>query len=154
MIQPLRAVHRRAFVALAFVLPAILLVGLGGRRPRPQAGENAAQAPASANLVKKSDNLWHAHSITTEFSSDSSNPPVFYVVLRPAQPLNEPDLLLYWSAREPQGNMLPDEVRLLGAFAAGKTSALPLDRAQPGYLVLYSGAHQAVVDSALVEKLP
>ena len=34
MIQPLRAVHRRAFVALAVVLPAILLIGLGARRPR------------------------------------------------------------------------------------------------------------------------
>ena len=33
MIQPLRVVHRRAFVALALVLPAILLIGLGARRP-------------------------------------------------------------------------------------------------------------------------
>ncbi len=29
MIQPLGAVHRRAFIALALVLPAILLIGLG-----------------------------------------------------------------------------------------------------------------------------
>ncbi len=33
MIQPLRVVHRRAFVALSLVLPAILLIGLGARRP-------------------------------------------------------------------------------------------------------------------------
>ena len=31
MIQPLRAVHRRAFVTLTLVLPAILLIGLGAR---------------------------------------------------------------------------------------------------------------------------
>ena len=33
MIHPLRAVHCRAFVALALVLPAILLIGLEARRP-------------------------------------------------------------------------------------------------------------------------
>lgn len=31
MIQPLRTVHRRAFFALAVVLPAILLAGIEGR---------------------------------------------------------------------------------------------------------------------------
>ena len=41
MIQPLRAVHRRAFVALALVLPTILLIGLGARRPRLGPGANA-----------------------------------------------------------------------------------------------------------------
>ena len=38
MIQPLRVIHRRAFVALAVVLPAILLIGLEARRP----GQDAA----------------------------------------------------------------------------------------------------------------
>ena len=33
MIQPLRAVHRRAFVALALILPAILLAGIEARHP-------------------------------------------------------------------------------------------------------------------------
>jgi hypothetical protein len=41
MIQPLRTAHRRLFVALAFVLAAILLIGLGARRP--QAAHTAAK---------------------------------------------------------------------------------------------------------------
>ena len=40
MIQPLRAVHRRTFVALALLLPTILLMGLGARRPRLGPGAN------------------------------------------------------------------------------------------------------------------
>lgn len=48
MIQPLRTVHRRTFVALAFVLLAILLIGLGARRPHPST--HAAPMPASASL--------------------------------------------------------------------------------------------------------
>ncbi len=33
MIQPLRRVHRRAFLVLAIVLPVILFVGLRARHP-------------------------------------------------------------------------------------------------------------------------
>jgi hypothetical protein len=38
MIQTLRVAHRRAFVGLAVVLPAILLVVLGARTSRPREG--------------------------------------------------------------------------------------------------------------------
>ncbi len=156
MIQPLRAVHRRAFVALALVLPAILLAGLGARRsrPQPQSEGNDPKAPASAQLLKKADTLWQRHTIQTEFYSEASDAQDFYVVLHPAQTLNEPDLLLYWATSEPQGNTLPPEARLLGSLAPGKIFSLHLDGERAGHLVLYSGAHQAVVDIATVEKLP
>jgi hypothetical protein len=154
MIQPLRTVHRRAFVALAVLLPAILVVGLTARRPRWHPGAIVSQLPATAHLIRKSDGLWRKHAIETEFYRDSNASQDNYVVLLPPQDLNEPDLLLYWAATEPQGNSLPPQAQLVGVFAAGKTLKLPSNSARAGRLVMYSLAHQAVVDTAAVEKLP
>ena len=56
MIQPLRVVHRRAFVALALVLPAILLIGLGARRPRLGPSAHATDVPDTGNMVRESSN--------------------------------------------------------------------------------------------------
>ena len=152
MIQPLRTVHRRAFVALALVLPAVVLVGLGARRPRPRPTAQVAAVPASAYVVRESGKLWHKHSIRSAFYSDTNNPQDMYVVLQPAQELNEPDLLLYWADTEPERNSLPAQARLLGAFVAGCPFALQGER--EGLLVLYSLAHQEISDTATVEKLP
>ena len=103
MIQPLRTVHRRVFITLALMLPTIVLVGLGARRPRPRPVAQVAAVPASAYLVRESGKLWHKHSIRSAFYSDANNPKDMYVVLRPTQELHEPDLLLYWAGAEPQG---------------------------------------------------
>jgi hypothetical protein len=154
MIEPLRTVHRRAFVALALVLLATLLAGLGARRSRPQLGSDDSKVPASARLLRKADTSWQRHTIQTDFYSDARDAHDFYVVLHPAQKLNEPDLLLYWTPSQPEGNTLPPESRLLGSFASGKNFSLYLGGERAGHLLLYSGAHQAVVDVAKVEKLP
>ncbi len=154
MIQPLRAVHRRAFVALALVLPAILLIGLGARRPRLGPSAHATDAPDTGNMVRESGNLWQKHSIQSRFYRKPERPLDTYVVLLPAQELNEPDLLLYWATNSPQGNVLPGEAQLVGAFTAGKAFLLPLNEKRAGHLVLFSQAHQTVFDSARVEKLP
>ena len=103
MIQPLRAVHRRAFVALALVLPAILLIGLGARRPRLGPGAHATDVPGTGNMVSESSNLWQKHSIQSRFYSKPDRPLDRYVVLLPAQELNEPDLLLYWASQRTGG---------------------------------------------------
>ncbi len=154
MIQPLRAVHRRAFVALALVLPAILLIGLGARRPRLGPSAHATDAPDTGNMVRESGNLWQKHSIQSRFYRKPERPLDTYVVLLPAQELNEPDLLLYWATNSPQGNVLPGEAQLVGAFTAGKAFLLPLNEKRAGHLVLFSPAHQTVFDTARVEKSP
>jgi sirohydrochlorin ferrochelatase len=154
MIQPLRAVHRRAFVALALVLPAILLIGLGARRPRPGPSAHATEVPATAYLVRESSGLWQKHAIQSKFYSKSDRPQDIYVVLQPARELNEPDLLLYWAANAPQGRSLPTEAQLVGSFTAGKAFVLPLSVARAGHLILFSLPHQTVFDTARVEKLP
>ena len=154
MIQPLRAVHRRAFVALALVLPAILLIGLGARRPRLGPSAHATDVPDTGNMVRESSTLWQKHSIQSRFYDKPDRPLDTYVVLLPAQELNEPDLLLYWATNAPLGNILPGEARLVSAFTAGKAFLLPLNEKAAGHLVLFSPAHQTVVDSARVERLP
>ena len=154
MIQPLRAVHRRAFVTLALVLPAILLIGLGGRRSRPGPGGHPVDLPATAYVVRESSNLWQKHAIQSKFYSRSDRPQDIGIVLQPAEEFNEPDLLLYWAAIAPEGNSLPKEARLVGAFTKGKVLPLPLNEKRAGYLVLFGQAHQTVFDAARVEKLP
>jgi hypothetical protein len=150
MIQPLRAAHRRAFVALGLVLPAILLAGLRARRPRSPVSQIGAQTPDSAQLVGTSNSLWRNHAIRSELYRNQDG---LYVVLLPVQELNEPDLLVYWTSNPPQGESLPADAMQLGAFAPGKAIALPKVEG-PAHLVLFSLAHHMVVDTAAVDKLP
>ena len=154
MIQPVRTVHRRAFVALALVLPAILLGGIEARHPGTSPTGRSPELPPIAYLVRESNGLWTQHSIATKFYGRSDRPKDIYVVLRPMQPLNEPDLLLYWSTHAPQANSLPSESLLVAPYTADETFALPLEKGRAGYLILFSLAHQTVFDTARVEKLP
>ena len=153
MIQSLRTVHRRIFVALALVLPAFLLLGLGARRPRLNLGTHATNAVDTGNTVRESSTLWQKHSIQSKFYSKPDRPLDTYVVLVPAEELNEPDLLLYWTTNAPQGNILPGEAQIVGAFTTSKTFLLPVNWKGAGYLVLFSPIHQTVFDTARVEKL-
>jgi hypothetical protein len=154
MIQPLRTAHRFAFVALAFVLPLVIVAGLAARRPRLASGSPPVQLPASAQLVRDSGTLWPKHSMRTEFYSDSDRPGEIDVVLIAAEELNEPDLLLYWSVDPPSGGSLPAGARLLGPLSAGRPFVLPPSVDRPGFLVLFSLPHQAVFDTAKVERVP
>jgi hypothetical protein len=154
MIQPLRSVHRYAFVALAVVLPIVIVTGLVAHRPRLSGGAPAAQLPLSMRLVSKSGTLWLKHAVQTEFYSDSTRPAEIYVVLKPTEDFNEPDLLIYWSPKGSRAASLPASARLLGPFATDKPIALPQDQGIAGYLTLFSLAHQTVFDTAKLEKLP
>jgi hypothetical protein len=154
MIQPLRGVHRRAFVVLALGLPAILAIGLGARRPKIGPSAHAIDVRDMENIVMESSNLWQKHAIQSKFYRKSERPQDIYLVLQPAQDLNEPDLLLYWATNEPQGNILPADTQLMGAVTRAKAFLLPLNGKRAGHLILFSPAHQAVFDTAGVEKLP
>jgi hypothetical protein len=154
MIQPLRAVHRRAFVALALVLPAILLIGLGARHPRLGPSVHAPDVPDTGNIVRNSSTLWQKHLIQSRFYSRPDRPQDIYFVLQPTQTLNEADLLIYWVTNTPQGNVLPVDSQLVGPFTPGTAFLLPLKGKRAGQLVLFSPAHQIVFDTARVEKLP
>lgn len=154
MTQPLRAVHRRAFVALALLLPTILLIGLGARRPGLDSNTHPIDVSGTSNIVRDWSNLWQKHVIRSTFYSKPDRPQGIYLVLQPAQGLNEPDLLLYWVTNVPEGNVLPAGAQFVGAFAAGKAFLLPLQEKRAGTLILFSRAHQTVFDTAGVENLP
>ena len=154
MIQPLRTVHRQALVTLALVLPAILLAGIEARHPGTSLTRRAPELPATVYLLRESTGLWSQHSIDTKFYGRADRPKDIYVVLRPMQALNEPDLLLYWSTNTPQGNSLPSQSLLVAPYTADEGFALPLEKQRAGNLILFSLAHQTVFDFARVEKLP
>ena len=105
-------------------------------------------------MQRESSSLWQKHSIRSAFYSRPNRPQEIHVVLLTALELNEPDLLLYWAANAPRGNVLPGNSQLLGALSTGKVFLLPSNEKGAGYLVLFSPAHQTVFDTAAVEKLP
>jgi hypothetical protein len=154
MIQPLRVVHRWAFVMLAPVLSAVLLIGLAARHSRSGPTARGADAPVGMYVVRESSNMWQKHTIQSKFYSKSDRPQDIYLVLQPAKELNEPDLLLYWATNGLDGNVLPAGAQFVGVFAMGKAVLLPPQDKGTGNLVLFSRAHQTAFDTARVEKLP
>jgi hypothetical protein len=122
--------------------------------PTADPSAHAPGVPLTAYVVRDSSNLWQRHAIRSKFYSTSDRPQEIYVLLLPAQDLHEPDLLLYWFTNPLQGKVLSGKAQLLGAFPAGKAFLLPLDENRAGHLALFSPAHQAVIDTARVEKLP
>ena len=153
MIQPLRTTHRKAFAVLAIALPAVFWAGLRAREVRPGQSSAMGTIPSGLYLLRQSDRLWGKHIIQSRFYGDSANGDEVEVFLLPQEEMNDPDLLLYWT-----GDLRPaadiSRWKLLGTFGAGRLFSLPLDAKRGGHLALYSLAHQEVVDSALVERLP
>jgi hypothetical protein len=153
MIQPLRALHRKTFAALAIVLPAMFWIGLRAREVPLRQSSEIVTMPSNMYLLRQSDRLWGKHIIQSKFYGDSANGEEVDVLFLPSPEMNDPDLLLYWT-----GDLRPaTEIsgwKLLGTFKAGRIFSLPFDAKRGGHLALYSLAHQEFVDSALVEKLP
>jgi len=151
MIQSLRSAHRRAWLTLAFILPTVLVVGLTVRRPLLHA-DSKSHKSKTWQPIRQSDQLWKKHAIHSVFLRDTSDPTTVQVVLEPLDDFPAPDLLVYWSRDLSGSDQLPIEAVLLGAFEDGKP--LQLQESNPrGFLILYSLAHQSIVDSASLESL-
>ena len=64
---------------------------------------------------------------------------------------DEPDLLLYWDDRKPEGGTLSEKAILLGSLKGAKPRRLVVPQSVPssvGYVVLFSLAHQKVIAAA------
>jgi len=72
MIQPLRNVHRRAFLALAAILPTILIVGLIARHRNAPVAADTLEA-AEKMRASKVSSRWQKHSIDTYFYATPSH---------------------------------------------------------------------------------
>ena len=151
MIQPLRTVHRHAFIALAALLPIILAAALIARHRIPAVRPAIFIIPQDAFRLSQASATWNKNSFDTEFYSEPKNPSGVLAVLKVRRNLDAPDLLLYWSQSDANSAGLND-ARLLGSFVAGKSYSLPAGTGG-GTLVLYSLAHRQIVDSARIEGL-
>src|SRR5262249_21292532 len=143
--------HRRASMALAIVLPTVLVVGLMARRPLPRTSSKTDNAEVP-QPVRQSDRLWTKHAIHSVFLRNTSDPAMIQLRLEPPEDLSAPDLLVYWSPELSDVNQLPSQAVLLGTLENSKSSQFR--KVSPkGFLILYSLAHQSVVDTASLEGL-
>jgi hypothetical protein len=149
MIQPLRSAHRRTWLALALVLPTVLIVGLMARRPLPRA-DSKINISATRQAIRQSDDLWTKHKIHSVFLRDTSDPTSVQVVLESLGDLSVPDVLVYWSPQLSGSDSLPPNAVLLGALEKRRPWHLP-DSNPKGFLILYSLAHHSIVDAAPLE---
>jgi hypothetical protein len=151
MIQPLRALHRHAFIVLAALLPTILVAALIARHQIPTVRPAIFSIPQDAIPLKQASATWNKNGFNTEFYSEPKNPSGVLAVLKARRDLEEPDLLLYWSQADANSPDL-NAARLLGSFVAGRSYSLPAGT-DGGTLVLYSLAHREIIDSARIEGL-
>ena len=142
MIRPLRRLHRWAITVLAVVVPVLFAVGLAARRPNPVSALPAALAPPSSELVgvRSLGDLWPGLAVDARIGFDPADPSRRLLVLIPAEPLQAPDPLVFWSAERTMASLPPSAVLLGGlAGAAPQTFQLPAAaRPGPGFLILYS----------------
>jgi hypothetical protein len=90
---------------------------------------------------------------TAVFYSDPRSPKAPRVVVRSLRELRDPDLLVYWSDANQVTRLDVSHAHLLGSIPAVEPLWMPGGQ-NDGFLIVYSLAHRAVVDSARVERLP
>lgn len=125
MIQPLRRTHRWVMTGLGMILPMVFLVGLAARKPVP-AERQSLPGVSMPN-------------------------PQLSTLLGPYKNLLAPDLTVYWSASLPPDEALPADAKLLGSLHGLQTPSF--STTSPGYLLLYSLAHQQLVAKVPVKEV-
>ena len=150
MIRTRRLIHRQMFLLLAFLIPALLFVGLAFRpdvpplsRPDPTLLTKAGFAPNIPNNLTRIQAGDQTFEIAIE--ADSSHTSTLFI--RSVNPLLKPDLLVYWVPESIQNNSLPEHAMLLGELMGTSFRHMTLPTAattQQGSLVIYSLAHQGV----------
>ena len=153
MIQPLRTAHRRIFIVLAGVLPLILGAGLRARPHVPLATKDTLSSNQVSRRLNRATADWAKNTFDTDFYSEPGDAKNVRFVLKPRRDLDEPDLLLYWTAQAGTDAADLTGARLLGPFRPATSYSLPTGT-ERGSLVLYSLAHREIVDSARIEVLP
>lgn len=147
MIQPLRQLHGRVFVALGITLPALFVSGIASRQslPKPPAPRIVTSefTPVAEQTVQVSGSplrlltFRDSEGIALQISSPSA--------------LNAPDVLVYAATTESK-DTVTDDTTFLGAYAPDKLYRLPAQGAR--CVVLYSLGHQQVLASFPLEGRP
>lgn len=131
MIQPLRRVHARAFLALSIFLPILFIGGVRSRRTSPASPTTQAQAHTSSALSERTIVIDGARVSVKVFREGAGAA----VEITCSPELLAPDVLIYASTSESKTDVPTDAV-LLGTFVSGKTYRLP--SANSRFVLLYS----------------
>jgi hypothetical protein len=131
MIQPLRRVHARAFLALGIFLPILFIAGVKSRRISASVPIAKAQTHATSALSERTITVDGAR-VTAKVLRDGASTAM---QISSSPELLAPDVLVYASTSEPKNHVSTDAV-LLGAFVSGKTYRLP--SANSRFVLLYS----------------
>ena len=127
MIRPLRRAHRAIVTMLALVLPVLVVAALAARREIPASTRFAGLSPRRATF-------------------EGEGPGAIVRWEKRLEQLPAPDVLVYWSGEPVSGSVLPRDAVLVGRFVPDVLPS-PASRSA-GYLILYSLAHQEVIDAA------
>ena len=156
MIRTRRLIHRQMFLLLAFLVPALLFVGLAFRsevppfsRPDLTLMTKAGFAPNIPGNLTRIQAGEHTFEIGIETNSSNTSS----LSIRSVDPLLKPDLLVYWVPETSQNNPLPENAMLLGELMGTSFRHMALPTAattEQGSLVIYSLAHQEVFTQFLL----
>jgi hypothetical protein len=136
MIQPLRRVHERMFLALAIVLPILFVAGVRSRQISKSNMPVAAHTPLA---TAQHTLLINGTRVAARFFRDGSGTTVEFNF---SADLLVPDVLVYASASESKRDVPADAV-LLGAFVSRETYRLPSENSR--FVLLYSLARRELL---------
>jgi hypothetical protein len=146
LIRPLRRVHRRVSIALALVLPAVLIAAVAARPDwgPPEADETE---PDHVRFTQQHFEYFQLDGVRLRLAITAGDEQ--FVAVQCEDGLPFPDVLLYATdAAVEDGAALPDDAVLIGALRGRETDEFAV---VPGSVraryVLYSLAHHAIVGS-------
>ena len=159
MIRALRQRHRVSMVILALTVPALFIAGLLARRPMP-----TATLPSVLSVPGHDSN----RVLISQLKSTGSGLSLRIATLRPdpgsdrlrlsvqltADP-KLPELLVYWHAGSAPASAIEDDSYLLGTLIGTAPAMFQLPEqasTEPGSLIFFSLAQQAVVDSVALRQ--
>ena len=151
MILALRQRHRHLVIALGIFLPVVFAVGVVARKPVPtMAALPGGLAPIQSRPGELVRDFLGKNPLGVGLFRDLGNKAALSVQIISRFPPVGPDLLVYWiPAAQNFDRNLPDDARLLGAFAPGMVLALPPETIhRRGRLLLYSLANQEVLETS------
>jgi hypothetical protein len=131
MIQPLRRVHARAFLALGIFLPILFIAGVRSRRISASVPIAQARTQATSALYERTITIDGAR-VTAKVLREGTG---ISVEISSTPELLVPDVLVYASTSEPKNDVSTDAV-LLGPFVSGKAYRLPSVNSR--FVLLYS----------------
>jgi hypothetical protein len=142
MIHSLRTRHRVLTTALAVLLPVGIVAGLTARVGLPAVSGLPVDSAASVPADEGRAFAFAVAPLEGRLLPDGR------LVLQPREDLRRPDLRVFWVAAGAEG---PDDGLLLGRLAGVRETVLSLPpglRDRDGEILIYSLAHEEVVDRA------